>query len=278
MSPRSESARAIEDSRPVGRLGHQAFYAVAAAVFVAAAAVTLSSSRMMNGGMPMPGGWTMGMAWMRMPGQTWASAAAMFTLMWAAMMVTMMLPSSVPMLLLYRRVAAFRAERHVGALTALMAAAYFLVWTLFGGVAYTVGVSIAAAAMASPIVSRLIPIGAAAGLMIAGAYQLSPWKSSCLQHCRDPLEIFSSHLHRGPRGALAIGFHHGLFCTGCCWALMLIQLVVGVMNLAAMVLVAVVIGAEKLAPNGKAVGRVVGIASIAAGAFLIVRSASPLLP
>jgi predicted metal-binding membrane protein len=188
-------------------------------------------------------------------------------------MVAMMLPSSLPMLLLYRRVALFRGEPHAGALTALVAAAYFVVWTIFGAIAYTAGVSIATAAMGSALVSHLVPAGAGIALIAAGLYQLSRWKSTCLRRCRDPLDVLSQHLHRGWRGAAALGVHHGLFCTGCCWALMLMQLVVGVMNLAAMVVVALVIGLEKLAPRGETLARAVGAASIGGGVFLLARDA-----
>jgi predicted metal-binding membrane protein len=246
-------------------------YVTAVAVFVAASALTLSSARMMDGAMPMAGGWTMGMAWMRMPGQSWIGAAFAFGLMWFAMMVAMMLPSSLPMLLLYRRVVRSRGEAHSTTLTWLMGFSYFATWTAFGVGAYVAGMSIAAAAMASPLVSQSIPLAAGAALIFAGAYQLTPWKSACLQHCRDPLSVVSRHLHRGWRGAVALGAHHGLFCMACCWALMLMQLVLGVMNLAAMCVVALVIAVEKLTPRGERVARVVGVVSILAGAFLLTR-------
>ena len=225
----------------------------------------------MNGAMPMPGGWTMGMAWMRMPGQGWIGAGAMFATMWVAMMVAMMLPSSLPMLLLYRRVVMSRGEGHAGALVWLMASAYFLIWTGFGVVAYGVGVTIANAAMRSSSISRLVPMAAGGALVVAGLYQVTPWKSACLKHCRDPFELVAHHVHRGWRGAVALGVHHGLFCTGCCWALMLMQLVMGVMNLGAMVIVAAVIALEKLVARGELVARVVGVVSMLAGVSILFR-------
>lgn len=252
--------------------GHNALasvHACAFAVFAIAVALTLSSSRMMSGAMPMPGGWTMAMVWMRMPGQTWLGAGAMFAGMWLAMMVAMMLPSSLPMLLLYRRVIAFRGQRHTTLLTMLMASGYFIVWTMFGVIAYGIGVSTAAGAMRSPTFSALIPAGAGAALVVAGIYQLTPWKSACLTHCRDPLELVASHLHTGWRGAVALGVHHGLFCAGCCWALMVMQLAVGVMNLGAMAAIATVIALEKLAARGPLVARVVGLIAIATGIYTL---------
>jgi predicted metal-binding membrane protein len=175
------------------------------------------------------------------------------------------------MLLLYRRVVTFRGEAHPGALTSLMASAYFVIWALFGIVAYGIGMTVASAAMWSPSVSHLVPLAAGGALVLAGIYQLTPWKSACLKRCRDPLELVAHHLHRGWRGAVALGTHHGLFCTGCCWALMLMQLVMGVMNLGAMVVVATVIALEKLMVRGERIARIVGAASIAAGILTLVR-------
>ena len=162
------------------------------------------------------------------------------------MMVAMMLPSSLPMLLLYRRAAAFRGETHLGLMTFVLGAGYFFVWLLFGVIAYVAGAAVAQAAMASVTVCRVIPLAAGGALVLAGVFQLTPWKSACLRHCRDPLSVVAHHLHAGWRGALGLGIHHGAFCAACCWALMLIQLVLGVMNLNVMVIVGVVIALEKL--------------------------------
>jgi predicted metal-binding membrane protein len=240
---------------------------------------TIRDFRAMAAGMPMPGGWTMGMLWMRMPGQTWLGAGAMFTAMWLSMMVAMMLPSSLPMMLLYRRVVVFRGEPHADLLVWLMSSSYFIVWTLFGAIAYGIGVSIADGAMRSPTFSALVPAGGGTALVVAGIYQLTPWKSACLKHCRNPLELVASHLHPGWRGALALGVHHGLFCTGCCWALMVMQIVMGVMNLAAMAAIATVIALEKLVARGPVIARVVGVIAIAAGvvtlAHTVLQALSP---
>lgn len=256
-------------SRGTSRRAERPIYISAIVIFVAAAGLTLSSARMMRGAMPMPGGWTMGMAWMRMPGQGWLTAGILFSTMWLAMMVAMMLPSSLPMLLLYRRAVVFRGERRATLLVWTMACAYFVVWTLFGIAAYAAGIGIASAAMQVPAVSRSIPAAAGVSLIVAGIYQLSPWKAACLEHCRDPLSLVARHLHPGWRGAIALGAHHGLFCTGCCWALMLMQLVIGVMNLGAMAAVAVVIALEKLLARGPVIARLVGTASIVAGLWFL---------
>jgi len=222
----------------------------------------------------MPGGWSMEMTWMRMPGQSRLGAATMFVGMWAAMMVAMMLPSSLPLLLLYRRALCFRRETHVNALVWAMAAAYFLVWTLFGVTAYAIGVTIAEAAMRSSTISHVIPITAGGGLIIAGAYQFTPWKSACLNHCRDPFDLIAHHLDSGWTGAVRLGAHHGVFCTGCCWALMLMQLVMGVMSLGAMIAIATVIALEKLLARGEVIVRAVGSVSIAYGLLILFRALS----
>ena len=253
-------------------LGERTVYLTALVAFAVAAGMTLYLSRSMSGGMLMPGKWTMSMMWMVMPDQSWLGAALSFVGMWLAMMVAMMLPSSLPMLLLYRRAAAFRGESHLGSITLVLGAGYFLVWLLFGVVAYAAGVAMAHAAMSSVVVSRAIPLAASGALILAGIFQLTPWKSACLRHCRDPLSVVAHHLYGGWRGALVLGIRHGAFCTACCWALMLIQLVLGVMNLAVMVVVGVVIALEKLVPSGELVARVVGSVVILCGLALAISS------
>jgi predicted metal-binding membrane protein len=237
-------------------------------VFAVAAGTTLYLTHSMSGGMSMPGNWTMSMMWMIMPNQSWLGAALSFVGMWLAMMIAMMLPSSLPMLLLYRRAALFRGETRVGWRTFVAGVGYFFVWVQFGVVAYLLGEVVAHASMASVAVCRVVPLGASAALVLAGIFQISPWKSACLRHCRDPLSVVAHHLQGGWRGALGLGIHHGAFCAACCWALMLIQLVLGVMNLAVMVTVGVVIALEKLISRGELVARISGVMSILGGITL----------
>jgi predicted metal-binding membrane protein len=254
-------------------VGERTLYLSALVVFAVAAGVTLHLTRSMSGGMSMPGEWTMSMMWMVMPGQSWLSAALSFVGMWLAMMVVMMLPSCLPMLLLYRRSAAFRGEPNLGFMTLVLGTGYFFVWLLFGVIAYAAGVVVAHAAMASVAVCRAIPLAAAGALVFAGIFQLSPWKSACLRHCRDPLSVVAHHLGGGWRGVLGLGIHHGAFCAACCWGLMVIQLVLGVMNLAVMVSVGLVIALEKLIHRGEFVARITGSAAILCGLALAIRSA-----
>jgi predicted metal-binding membrane protein len=271
MSPGSQ----IDDraSALAARLSARALYIIVFLVFVCAAGATLYFNYTMAGGMPMPGHWTMSMMWMPMRSEF--AAAIIFTLMWLAMMVAMMLPSTMPMLLLYRRAALLRRAQHVGQATFVLAAGYFLVWTAFGIFAYLIGVIITQAAMHSDQISHALPFAGGLALCAAGIYQLTPWKSACLKHCRDPLTLLVQHLHRGRFGAFRIGIHHGAFCAACCWALMLIQLVLGVMNLTIMVAVAVVIALEKLLPRGEWLARGIGLAAIAAGLVIAAGSVRP---
>lgn len=254
------------------RSGEQALFLSAAVLFAASAFVTLYFVGAMPGGMQMAGGWTMSMMWMRMPGRGWLSTSLVFATMWLAMMVAMMLPSALPMFLVYEKTARFRGDRHVGLVTWCLGVGYFGCWLAFGLVAYACGVGIAHVAMASDLISRAIPIACGISLIGAGAYQLTPLKGACLKHCRDPLSLIADHVGKGWRGAAALGVHHGAFCAACCWSLMLTQLVVGVMNLPAMMIIAGVIAGEKLLPIGVQVAKGAGILSIAAGALVAVQA------
>lgn len=248
------------------RSSTHALYVIVLLVFVCATGATLYFNYSMSGGMPMPGNWTMSMMWMSMGDEL--RAAAIFIVMWLAMMVAMMLPSSMPMLLLYRRVAAFRGEENLGQAMFALGSGYFFVWTLFGVAAYLIGAIITQGAMHSDTFSRALPLVGGLALCAAGIYQLTPWKSACLRHCRDPLTLISRHLRQGRFGALRVGIYHGAFCAACCWALMLIQLILGVMNLTVMATVAVVIALEKLLPRGESLARAAGVAALVAGVIM----------
>src|ERR1700676_4779927 len=246
--------------------------AIASGVFLLAAAYTFYAARGMSGGMVMPGGWTMPMMWMAMPGQSLAGSAIAFLVMWQAMMIAMMLPSSWPTLELYSRVARNTEQRHPIFNTVLAGAGYFTVWGMFGAIAFAAGYEISRAAMASARLSHWIPAAAGVSLVLAGIWQLTPLKQSCLNHCREPL-LFLGHVYKpGVWGGFRVGLHHGAFCAACCWALMLMQMVLGVMNLAVMVGVATIIATEKLWKRGPLLARAVGAVSIAAGFVLLFRS------
>jgi predicted metal-binding membrane protein len=243
-------------------------YAACALAFAAALVPVIYFSKTMAGAMPMPGGWKMSMAWMPMSG--WATATLMFAFMWLAMMVAMMLPSTLPVVLLFRRFQVFRGTAHPALLSVVLAVGYFLAWSGFGAVAYGGGVVITQLAMRSVALSRAVPTLASLALVLAGLFQLTSWKQSCLGHCRDPLLLVANHAGSGWRGALRLGLHHGAFCIACCWALMLVQLAVGVMNLALMALIALAIAMEKMLPRGPVLARVAGVLIAAAGILRLV--------
>ena len=251
----------------------RAFLAVSALLFVASTAATIvwcaSMSEMDD--MPMPGGWTMSMAWMRMPGQTWPGAAASFLGMWVVMMVAMMMPSLVPMLQRYRRAVGGTDERRLGRLTALVGAGYFLVWTVFGMAAYPLGVALAVVEMRQPALARVVPIAVGVVVVIAGAFQLTAWKARHLTCCREapgpgrtlPVDAGTAWRH---------GLRLGLHCSRCCTGLMAILLVIGVMDLGAMAVVATAVTAERVAPSGVAVARGIGAVIVGAGLLQIARA------
>jgi len=155
------------------RTPERAFFGVSALLFAASAAVTFvwCASMSAMGEMPMPGGWTMSMAWMRMPRQTWPAAGASFLGLWVVMMVAMMLPSLVPMLWRYRQAVGRTGETRLGWLTALVGVGYFFVWTVFGMAAFALGVALAAVEMQQPVLARAIPIAVGVVVLIAGALQ-----------------------------------------------------------------------------------------------------------
>jgi predicted metal-binding membrane protein len=251
----------------------RAFLATSALLFIAAAAGTIYWSGSMSGGMPMSGGWTMSMAWMRMPEQSWLGAAASFMAMWVVMMVAMMLPSLVPMLSSYRRSVGAPAETRLGGLTALAAAAYFVVWTAVGAAAYPLGVALGAAEMGWPALARSVPIATGVVVLLAGCVQRTAWKARQLGRCRDAPGCGRS-LPADARGAWRYGLRLGAHCGLCCSGFMTVLLVIGVMDLGAMALVAAAITLERLAPRPEPVARATGLVAITAGILVIARALS----
>jgi predicted metal-binding membrane protein len=258
----------------IGATSRHAFLGASALLFAASAAVTIVWSTSMSdvGGMLMPGGWTMSMAWMRMPGHTWGGTAASFLGMWVVMMVAMMLPSLVPVLWRSRQAVAMTGETRLGRMTALVGLGYFFVWTMFGVVAFPLGVAVSVVAMQHPALSRAVPIATALVILIAGALQFTTWKGRQLVCCRESSGL-GGELTADSRTAWRYGLRLGLDCGPCCANLMVILLVVGVMDLRAMAVVTMAITAERLAPAGERVARAIGLVSVGAGLVLIARAA-----
>ena len=256
------------------RASQRAFFSVSALLFAASAAGTIvwCTSMSAMGGMPMPGGWTMSMAWMRMPGQTWPGAAASFLGMWVVMMVAMMLPSLVPMLWHYRQAVGGPGETRLNRLTALVGVGYFFVWTAFGMAAFPLGVALAAVGMQQPALAHAVPIAAGVVVLMAGTLQFTAWKARHLACCRAAPE--SGRTLPGDAGtAWRYGLRLGLHCCHCCLGLTAILLVIGVMDLRAMAVVAAAITVERLAPAGERVARATGAVAVGTGLFLIARAA-----
>jgi predicted metal-binding membrane protein len=222
-------------------------------LFVISAGGTVAWCLSMSGGMSMPGGWTMSMAWMRMPGQSWAVTAAGFLGMWSAMMVAMMLPALVLALGSYRR--SIAVERSWGP-TLLVGLGYFSVWVALGAAIFPLGVGVALAAMRWERAASVAPVAAGALLMGAGWVQLTDWKARLLRRCRRLPGCTSGFPDAWT--ALGHGVRLGLICVPCCAGFTLTLLVLGVMDIRVMGLVAAAITLERMVPWPVQVARVSG--------------------
>ena len=188
--------------------------------------------------------------------------------MWAAMMVAMMLPTAAPLILLLARVLRERATG--GAALAAFAGGYLAIWSTFSAAATAAQWGLQQALILTPMAEAASPRIAGSLLLLAGFYQLTPLKRACLRHCRGPLSFLMAHWRPGRTGALRMGLRHGLWCLGCCWAVMALLFVGGVMNLAWIAGVALFVLIEKAAPKGDVAGRVAGGLALAGGAWLLV--------
>ncbi len=228
--------------------------------FVAAVLATAYFCRSMNHEMKMPGGWTMSMMWMRMPGQTWLSSALSFLLMWLAMMVAMMLPSALP---------AFLKTGRKWTSLCFIACGYFTIWLVAGIGIYVVGMAFMKFAMQSELVSDIVPFISGALLIAAGVVQLSRWKIRSLLCCRSPFGCAVALPQQ--ETSFRLGCKQGIACCTCCTAPMLILLILGMMSPLVIIIVAIIIAAEKMLPWPEITTRLVGVAAILAGGITIVR-------
>lgn len=255
------------------RASQQTFYGVSALLFVASATVTVVWCASMSAmdEMSMPGGWTMSMAWMRMPAQTWLGAASSFLGMWVAMMAAMMLPSLVPMLWRYRQAVGGAGVPRLGRLTTLVGVGYFFVWTGFGMAAFPLGAALAAVEMQLPAVARAVPIAIGVVVMTAGVLQFTAWKAHHLACCREAPGRGST-LPADAGTAWRHGLRIGLHCSYSSAGLTAVLLVIGVMDLRAMAVVTAAITVERLAPAGERIARVIGAVVVGAGLILVARA------
>jgi predicted metal-binding membrane protein len=203
-------------------------------------------------------------AWFALIAGTPMTDPATFLVAWIVMMAAMMLPSSAPMFLLYRLSAGdgARGELRVFA----FGAAYLLVWAVVGAV-----VLLAQRVLDMTVSADLRPYGVAAVLLAAGAYQFTPLKATCLRACQSPADFLVRHWHGGALGPLRLGVDHGVYCLGCCWALMAVLVAAGGMGLAWVALVALIVLVEKLAPSASWFSRAVGVAFVVGAVVVTVR-------
>jgi len=273
--------------------GQRSLLVAVTVLTVAAWLVTLLQARTMD--MPMGivaratageevGGMAMGgageMAASGMSAAEWSIAAfATFIVAWTVMMAAMMFPAAMPMLLLFQRVyAPRRAQGGAFVPTWVFAAGYLLVWSAVGALTW------AFVSIASDLAGRLsateretwAPLALGAVLALAGLYQLTPQKRVCLNHCRTPFGFVMTHWREGVPGALRMGIVHGAYCLGCCWALFTVLVAAGVMSLAWMLLLTLVVFAEKVMPGGRGTSRVVGVAFMVLA--ILVASGSTAMP
>ncbi len=250
----------------------RAFLAASTLLFAASAVATIVWSLSMPTmvGTPMPGGWTMSMAWTpTICGRTWPGTAVAFLGMWAVMMVAMMLPSLTPMLWRYRLSVTDSSNMRPDLLAALAGLAYFCVWTLVGAALFPLGAVLATLAIQHPELSRAVPFVTGAAVVFAGAIQFTDWKARCLAGCRQP-----SACEDAPSPATyAAAWRHGLrlggHCGRCCGNLMVVLLVLGVMDLAAMALVTAAVTAERLTSSDDRVARAVGAIVVGVGLLIV---------
>jgi predicted metal-binding membrane protein len=203
----------------------------------------------------------------------WTAADfALNVAIWWVMMPGMMLPSAAPMILTFATVNRRKRTRGQPFVpTAVFTTGYLTAWGLFGIAATLADWGLEQTALMSPMTQRLTPALGAALIVVAGVYQLTPFKYVCLTHCRSPLAFVLHHWRDGQAGALRMGFDHGLYCLGCCWFLMALLFAAGTMSLLWMAAITAFVLAEKLFPAGQRIARVSGLAMIAFGLYLLSR-------
>ena len=209
---------------------------------------------------------------MAMPSmRAWSSADFLYMLvMWAVMMFAMMLPSVTPTVMIFARVRERReAAGRPFAPTGAFVAGYLLTWVGFSLLATIANWWLHTGGSMSSMMGRVAPLTGGLLLIAAGAFQWSPFKNTCLDHCRSPMSFLMQHWREGISGAIRMGLHHGAYCLGCCWTLMVLLFVLGVMNLPWVAVLTIVVLAEKTLPRGVLLSRGLGVVLMAWGAWLV---------
>lgn len=198
------------------------------------------------------------------------SYAVLMFLMWWIMMVAMMLPSASPMILLFARVQRKQMEKGAPFVsTSVFAAGYLVSWGVFSMIATSAQWGFERAGLLSAMMATTSGLFASVLLLAAGIYQLTPLKHACLRHCRSPIQFIMHHWRPGTSGAFRMGVDHGAFCLACCWFLMALLFVGGVMNLYWIVGLAIFVLLEKTIPAGHWLGSITGVVLMVWGGWLL---------
>jgi predicted metal-binding membrane protein len=193
-------------------------------------------------------------------------------LMWAGMMVAMMLPSAMPMILTFASVTRNRQRQQRPYVpVSVFVAGYVAIWSLFSAIAAVAQWLLHRQALLSPAMASTSAWLGGSLLLAAGIFQFTALKHACLAHCRTPFEFIMTRWREGTRGAFRMGLEHGLFCTGCCWALMSLLFLLGVMNILWIAALSVLVGLEKLLPRGIWLSSAIGLILTSWGTFIIAR-------
>jgi predicted metal-binding membrane protein len=202
--------------------------------------------------------------------QSWGIMDTSLTFgMWVVMMVAMMTPSAVPVILMYRTISQKQHKAHAPIYSIwLFLLGYLVTWAGFSAAATLAQWGLHSLALLTPMMASASPLLGGALLITAGIYQFTPFKDACLSHCRTPMGFLLTEWRGGKLGPLVMGMRHGLYCVGCCWLLMALLFVGGVMNLVWVAFIAAYILVEKVAPARIWLTRISGIAAIAWGLWL----------
>jgi predicted metal-binding membrane protein len=195
---------------------------------------------------------------------------ALMFVMWAVMMVAMMTPSAAPMILMFAGINRKRQKQQAPYVSAsVFLLGYLVVWAAFSVLATAAQWGLHAVSLLSPMMVSTSPVLGGILLLIAGIYQWTPLKHACLSKCRSPLGFVLNEWREGRWGAFLMGLKHGSYCTGCCWSLMALLFVAGVMNLLWVAAIAGFILIEKVAPAGHRMGQAAGVLMVAGGVVIL---------
>ena len=200
----------------------------------------------------------------------------MLFIMWAVMMIAMMLPSAIPMLLMVAATGQrHRTERRSVSTTALFLSGYLLVWFVFSALATVAQWELHQAALLTPMMTPRTGFLSGTLLIMAGVFQWTSLKKSCLMHCSNPISFVLTHWRSGPIGGIRMGLEHGAYCTGCCWALMAMLFAVGVMNVLWVAGIAAFVLLEKVAPHAEIISKTAGATIATSGLYVLASSQFP---